>query len=58
METKPPLLPKTLETALMKVQAVEDAWNTRDLERVAAVVLTCTHLSIRGYLINDLLFHP
>lgn len=42
----------------MKVQAVEDAWNTRDLERVAAVALTCSYLSIRGYLINDLLFHP
>ncbi|MHC5746276.1 MAG: DUF1348 family protein [Nostoc sp.] len=37
METKPPLPPKTLETALIKVQALEDAWNTRDLERVAAV---------------------
>lgn len=27
----------------MKVQAVEDAWNTRDLERVAAVALTHLH---------------
>jgi nuclear transport factor 2 (NTF2) superfamily protein len=27
--------PFTLETALAKVQAAEDAWNTRDPERVA-----------------------
>jgi nuclear transport factor 2 (NTF2) superfamily protein len=30
METKPPLPPFTLETATQKVQAAEDAWNTRD----------------------------
>src|SRR5919202_3765901 len=35
METKPPLPPFTLETAKTKVQAAEDAWNTRDPERVA-----------------------
>ena len=35
METKPPLPPFTLETALEKVQAAEDAWNTRNPERVA-----------------------
>ncbi|WP_373541981.1 DUF1348 family protein [Chamaesiphon sp.] len=35
METKPPLPPFTLETALAKVQAAEDAWNTRNPERVA-----------------------
>ncbi|BAU10050.1 hypothetical protein LEP3755_05300 [Leptolyngbya sp. NIES-3755] len=35
METKPPLPPFTLETAKIKVQAAEDAWNTRDPERVA-----------------------
>ena len=32
---KPPLPPFSLETALLKVQAAEDAWNTRDPERVA-----------------------
>jgi nuclear transport factor 2 (NTF2) superfamily protein len=32
---KPPLPPFTRETALQKVQAAEDAWNTRDPERVA-----------------------
>jgi nuclear transport factor 2 (NTF2) superfamily protein len=35
METKPPLPPFTLESALQKVKAAEDAWNTRDPERVA-----------------------
>ena len=35
METKPPLPPFTLETAKTKVQAAEDAWNTRDPDRVA-----------------------
>jgi len=35
METKPLLPPFTLETALQKVQAAEDAWNTRNPERVA-----------------------
>ncbi len=33
--TRPPLPPFTLETAKAKVQAAEDAWNTRDPERVA-----------------------
>ena len=33
--TRPPLPPFTLETARQKVQAAEDAWNTRDPERVA-----------------------
>ena len=35
METKPPLPPFTLETALIKVQAAEDAWNTRNPQKVA-----------------------
>jgi len=34
-DTKPPLPPFTLESAAQKVQAAEDAWNTRDPERVA-----------------------
>ena len=36
MPDRPPLPPFTLETARQKVQAAEDAWNTRDPERVAA----------------------
>ncbi|SDV46764.1 nuclear transport factor 2 family protein [Chitinasiproducens palmae] len=32
---RPPLPPFTRETALQKVRAAEDAWNTRDPQRVA-----------------------
>lgn len=35
MADRPPLPPFTHETALIKVQGAEDAWNTRDPERVA-----------------------
>ncbi|MGA9379545.1 MAG: nuclear transport factor 2 family protein [Phormidium sp.] len=35
METRPPLPPFTLETAKAKVQAAEDAWNSREIERVS-----------------------
>ena len=34
-EQRPPVPPFTPETALQKVQAAEDAWNTRDPQRVA-----------------------
>src|SRR6059036_3463518 len=33
--TRPPLPPFTRETAVQKVRAAEDAWNTRDPERVS-----------------------
>src|SRR3954462_4639569 len=32
---RPPLPPFTIETAVQKVRMAEDAWNTRDAERVA-----------------------
>ena len=35
MPDRPPLLPFTRETAAQKVQAAEDAWNSRDPERVS-----------------------
>jgi len=35
MTTKPPVPPFTRETAIQKVRIAEDAWNTRDPERVA-----------------------
>ena len=35
MERRPPVPPFTQETAREKVQAAEDAWNSRDPERVA-----------------------
>lgn len=35
MTDRPPLPPFTLETAQQKVQAAEDAWNTRDPQKVS-----------------------
>ncbi|MFC9652312.1 DUF1348 family protein [Streptomyces sp. NPDC056937] len=35
MSTRPPLPPFTLDTAKQKVQAAEDAWNTRDPHKVS-----------------------
>ncbi len=35
MESRPPLPPFTLDAARAKVQAAEDAWNSRDPARVA-----------------------
>ncbi|MFA5171766.1 MAG: nuclear transport factor 2 family protein [Sulfuriferula sp.] len=37
METKPPIPPFTKETATHKVRMAEDAWNTRDPDRVVLV---------------------
>lgn len=37
MENKPPLPPFTQETAIQKVRMAEDAWNTRDPDRVVLV---------------------
>ena len=34
-QSRPPLPPFTLETAKQKIQAAEDAWNSRDPARVA-----------------------
>jgi uncharacterized protein len=34
-QSRPPLPPYTLETATQKVQAAEDAWNSRDPHRVS-----------------------
>ncbi|KLO32190.1 nuclear transport factor 2 family protein [Mycobacterium haemophilum] len=34
-EPRPPFPPFTVETAIQKVQAAEDAWNTRDPDRVS-----------------------
>ena len=42
-DSRPPFPPFTLETAQQKVQAAEDAWNTRDPVRVSlayAAILT------------------
>jgi nuclear transport factor 2 (NTF2) superfamily protein len=37
METKPPLPPFDLDTAILKVRMAEDAWNSRDPDRVVLV---------------------
>lgn len=37
MEAKPPLPPFTAESAALKVRLAEDAWNSRDPDRVAQV---------------------
>ena len=37
METKPPLPPFTMDTGAQKVRMAEDAWNTRDPDRVVLV---------------------
>jgi nuclear transport factor 2 (NTF2) superfamily protein len=35
IQARPPLPPFTRETAIQKIRAAEDAWNSRDAERVA-----------------------
>lgn len=37
MEAKPPLPPFELDTAVLKVRMAEDAWNSRDPDRVVLV---------------------
>ncbi len=46
--SRPPLPPFTRETAEQKVQAAEDAWNTRDPERVAQAYTEDTQWRNRG----------
>ena len=50
--TRPPLPPFTHETALKKVQAAEDAWNTRDPERVAGAYTVDTVWRNRDRFVN------
>jgi nuclear transport factor 2 (NTF2) superfamily protein len=42
-EARPPFPPFTLKTALQKVQSAEDAWNTRDAERVSLAYTVDSH---------------
>lgn len=51
-ELRPPLPPFTLETALQKVQAAEDAWNSKDPDRVALAYTTDTEWRNRTEFIN------
>lgn len=53
MQTKRyPLPPFSLETALQKVQAAEDAWNTRDPEKVCLAYTLDTEWRNRTEFIN------
>ena len=49
---RPPLPPFTEETARAKVQAAEDAWNTRDPERVALAYTEDTKWRNRDQFLN------
>jgi len=52
MEKRYPIPPFNMETALQKVQAAEDAWNTRDPERVALAYTIDTEWRNRSEFIN------
>ena len=49
---RPPVLPFTLETALQKVQMAEDAWNSKDPERVSLAYTVDTEWRNRTDFIN------
>jgi nuclear transport factor 2 (NTF2) superfamily protein len=52
MEQKPPFPPFTHETALQKVQMAEDAWNSRDPEKVSKAYTINTEWRNRDQFIN------
>lgn len=52
MEKRYPIPPFNMETALQKVQAAQDAWNTRDAERVALAYTPDTEWRNRTEFIN------
>jgi hypothetical protein len=52
MYPRPPLPPFTEATARQKVQAAEDAWNSRDPERVALAYTEDTHWRNRAEFVN------
>ena len=52
MEQKHPLPPFTMETTLKKVQLAEDAWNSKDPERVALAYTVDTEWRNRTDFIN------
>jgi nuclear transport factor 2 (NTF2) superfamily protein len=51
-ESKPPFPPFTLETALKKIQAAEDAWNARDPQRVSMAYTPDSEWRNRSEFIN------
>ncbi|WP_028310564.1 MULTISPECIES: DUF1348 family protein [Derxia] len=52
MESRPPLPPFTLDTARQKVRMAEDAWNSRDPERVSLVYTPDTRWRNRAEFVN------
>jgi len=52
MEQKFPLPPFTMETALQKVQLAEDAWNSKDTERIALAYTIDSEWRNRAEFIN------
>lgn len=52
MEQKPPFPPFTEETARQKIQAAEDAWNSKDPERVSLAYTHDTEWRNRSQFIN------
>ncbi|QNK65403.1 DUF1348 family protein [Variovorax sp. PAMC26660] len=52
MESRPPLPPFNLESATKKVQAAEDAWNTRDPVRVSLAYTSDTEWRNRADFVN------
>ena len=51
-EQKPPFPPFTRETALQKVQMAEDAWNTKDPEKVSKAYTIDTEWRNRSEFLN------
>src|SRR6202162_4447918 len=52
MSQRPPLPPFTYETAVEKVRLAEDAWNTRDPEKVAVAYTVDSHWRNRAEFIE------
>ena len=52
MEKKHPLPPFTKETALQKVKAAEDAWNSKDTEKISKAYTFDTEWRNRSQFIN------
>ncbi len=50
---RPPLPPFTRETAVQKVRLAEDAWNTRDPQRVALACTEATSLQSNAVIATD-----
>jgi nuclear transport factor 2 (NTF2) superfamily protein len=50
--TRPPLPPFTRETAIQKVRAAEDGWNSREPERVALAYTLNSHWRNRSEFLN------